>query len=107
MAGIGNVYKSEILFLERIHPQASALGTETEIERVVDRSRQLLMLNRSRPNRITTGETRRGSELWVYGRGGQPCRRCRTKIEAAWIGDLERITYWCPNCQPRQADKEF
>jgi endonuclease-8 len=105
MAGIGNVYKSEILFLERIHPEASALLAETGIERVVDRSRQLLMLNRSRPNRITTGETRRGAELWVYGRGGQPCRRCRTKIEAAWIGDVERITYWCPNCQPQQPNK--
>ncbi len=105
LAGIGNVYKSEILFLERIHPEASALLKETEVERVVDRSRQLLMLNRSRPKRITTGETRRGAELWVYGRGGQPCRRCRTKIEAAWIGDLERITYWCPNCQPRHPDK--
>ncbi|MDH3194003.1 MAG: hypothetical protein OEM40_06780, partial [Acidimicrobiia bacterium] len=100
MAGIGNVYKSEILFLERIHPEAPASLTETEIERVVDRSRQLLMLNRSRPKRITTGETRRGAELWVYGRGNQPCRRCRTKIDTAWIGDLERITYWCPNCQP-------
>lgn len=100
MAGIGNVYKSEILFLERIHPQAPALLDASAVERVVDRSRQLLMLNRSRANRITTGETRRGAELWVYGRSGQPCRRCRTQIEAAWIGDRERITYWCPNCQP-------
>ena len=100
MAGIGNVYKSEILFLERIHPEAPASLAETDIERVVDRSRQLLMLNRSRAKRITTGETRRGSELWVYGRGNQPCRRCRTRIETAWIGDMERITYWCPNCQP-------
>ncbi|MBK5269002.1 MAG: hypothetical protein JJE47_16400 [Acidimicrobiia bacterium] len=99
MAGVGNVYKSEILFLERLHPEASPLLESEATERVVDRSRQLLMLNRRRPNRITTGETRRGAELWVYGRGGQPCRRCRTRIKAAWIGNAERITYWCPECQ--------
>lgn len=99
MAGVGNVYKSEILFLEHLHPESSPLLESEAIERLVDRSRQLLMLNRRRSKRITTGETRRGGELWVYGRGGQPCRRCRTKVEAARIGDVERITYWCPACQ--------
>lgn len=99
MAGVGNVYKSEILFLERLHPEQPPTLEPDQIERVVNRARQLLMLNRTRPNRITTAETRRGAELWVYGRGGQPCRRCRTKIESAWIGNVERITYWCPRCQ--------
>ncbi len=100
MAGVGNVYKSEILFLERFHPETPPRLTAAEVDRVVDRSRQLLMLNRSRPNRITTADTRRGADLWVYGRANQPCRRCRTKIESVWIGDLERVTYWCPSCQP-------
>lgn len=100
MAGVGNVYKSEILFLEKLHPESAPSLPLDAIERVIDRSRQLLMLNRSRRKRITTAETRRGHELWVYGRSGQPCRRCRTKIESAWIGDLERITYWCSKCQP-------
>ena len=99
MAGVGNVYKSEILFLERLHPKSEPRVAESVAEALVDRSRQLLMLNRERPTRVTTAETRRGAELWVYGRGGKPCRRCRTRIEAAWVGDVERITYWCPNCQ--------
>lgn len=101
MAGIGNVYKSEVLFMERVHPETSPEDVDdATLRRLVDRSRQLLMLNRSRSERITTGDPRRGHTLWVYNRQGKPCRRCRTAIESAWVGDLERITYWCPKCQP-------
>jgi endonuclease VIII len=41
---------------------------------------------------------RRGQQVWVYGREGQPCRRCGTRIRKAELG--ERVTYWCPSCQP-------
>jgi endonuclease-8 len=48
--------------------------------------------------RVTTGVPRRGQQVWVYGRKGQPCRRCGTPIRQAELG--ERVTYWCPSCQP-------
>ena len=57
----------------------------------------MLWLNRFRWNRCTTGDTRSGRQLWVYGRAGQPCRRCGTRINYDDTG--ERVTYWCPSCQ--------
>jgi endonuclease-8 len=104
MAGVGNVYKSEILFLERIHPRTppSELGPE-QIERVAARARKLLWANRSRGTRNTTGYGRR-ADLWVYGRARRPCRRCGANIESADIGALGRSTYWCPRCQPAGDD---
>jgi endonuclease-8 len=65
--------------------------------RMVQRARDMLWLNRSRWNRVTTGDTRHGRELWVYGRAGQACRRCGTLIESDSSGD--RVSYWCPVCQ--------
>ncbi len=101
MAGVGNVYKSEILFMHRLNPMTPSGQLEEAVKgQLVKRARQLLMINRERPRRITTGDTRRGRELWVYDRASEPCRRCRTAIESAWIGDFERVTYWCPTCQP-------
>ncbi len=52
---------------------------------------------------MTTGDPRRGAEHWVYDRAGKPCRRCRTAIRSAEQGDppYERLSYWCPRCQPR------
>jgi endonuclease-8 len=64
---------------------------------MVQRARDMLWLNRSRWNRVTTGDTRHGRELWVYGRAGQACRRCGTLIESDSGGD--RVSYWCPVCQ--------
>jgi endonuclease-8 len=57
----------------------------------------MLWLNRLRVNRTTTGNTRPGQDVWVYGRAGLPCRRCGTPIETDKGGD--RVTYWCPTCQ--------
>jgi len=62
--------------------------------RMVQRARDMLWLNRSRVNRTTTGDTRPGRDLWVYGRAGQECRRCGTLIESDRSGD--RISFWCP-----------
>lgn len=101
MAGVGNVFKSEILFMNRLHPQSPVRTLDASARTaVVARARQLLLLNRDRPRRMTTGDTRYGRELWVYDRDGEACRRCRTGIAVAFVGDLERVTYWCPNCQP-------
>jgi formamidopyrimidine-DNA glycosylase len=100
LAGIGNLYKSEVLFLRGIHPwrPAGEIGDHTAL---VELARRLLEANKNRVDQITTGLPGRGRETWVYGRGGLPCRRCGTRIRSAEQGAEpgERITYWCPHCQ--------
>lgn len=100
MAGVGNVYCNELCFVFGRLP-TSLVGTLTDPLRLVSRARDMLWVNRSRINRTTTGNRRTGHELWVYGRAGQPCRRCGTRIERAESSDAtgERVTYWCPSCQ--------
>ena len=96
MAGVGNVYCYELCFLLGRLPTVP-VGSLTDPTRIAVRARDMLWANRSRWNRTTTGNTRTGQELWVYGRGGQPCRRCGESIRKADAGP--RITYWCPQCQ--------
>ncbi|QZH64977.1 endonuclease VIII Nei2 [Mycolicibacterium farcinogenes] len=96
MAGVGNVYCNELCFVFGRLP-TSPISSLTDPLRVVQRARDMLWLNRSRWNRTTTGDTRNGRQLWVYGRAGEPCRRCGTLIETDKGG--ERVTYWCPTCQ--------
>jgi endonuclease-8 len=96
MAGVGNVYCNELCFVTG-HLPTAAVGDVKDPLRMVQRSRDMLWLNRSRWNRTTTGDTRRGRELWVYGRAGLPCRRCGTLVESDSSGD--RVTFWCPVCQ--------
>jgi len=101
LAGVGNLYKSEALFLSGISP-----WTPTEhvakLAGVVERARRLIDANKERAAQITTGDSRRGHETWVYGRSGQPCRRCATTILRRDQGPAgsDRVTFWCPNCQP-------
>jgi endonuclease-8 len=96
MAGVGNVYANEICFVFG-HLPTTPVGEVKDPLRVVQRSRDMLWLNRDRWNRTTTGDTRPGRDVWVYGRAGKPCRRCGTPIRRDDSGD--RISYWCPNCQ--------
>ncbi len=110
MAGLGNVYKSEVLFMCRVNPfMAVASLTDEQVACLVDTGRKLLRLNVSSslaPMTTYTGyrrTTRRsdpGERLWVYGRGRLPCRRCGTAIAAKKQGAGARLTYWCPRCQP-------
>ncbi|MFD7876243.1 Fpg/Nei family DNA glycosylase [Streptomyces sp. NPDC059766] len=104
LAGIGNVYKSELCFLLGVTPwlPVGALPADRAAQ-LPALAKRLLEANRDRPVRSTTG--RRGQELFVYGRGHRPCLRCRTPIRAADQGDgsRERPTYWCPACQPGPA----
>ena len=104
VAGIGNVVKSETAFIERLDPWAvvGAFGT-TSFEAALRTARRLLQANTRGGARVTTGNPRRGQELWVYGRAGRPCRRCGTRIETRRQGELARSTYWCPRCQPPRA----
>jgi endonuclease-8 len=109
VAGIGNVYKSETLFLERIHPSAPVSTVDDAALRALLRTaRRLLTVNVAdasaeiityRGLRRTTGRTNPDERLWVYGRGGKPCRRCGTAISYARTGPDARGTYWCPACQ--------
>jgi len=96
LAGIGNVYANELCFIFGRLP-TSPVSTLPDPHRLAERARDMLWANRSRLNRTTTGNTRRGAELWVYGRGGQPCRRCGTPISRSESGD--RVSFWCPSCQ--------
>lgn len=96
MAGVGNVYSNELCFVFGHLPTAPVANVSDPL-RLVQRARDMLWLNRSRINRTTTGDTRRGQQVWVYGRAGEPCRRCGTAIKTDRGGD--RVTFWCPNCQ--------
>ncbi|MDT5067007.1 MAG: endonuclease [Mycobacterium sp.] len=96
MAGVGNVYANELCFVLGRLPTSPVSHVKDPL-RVVQRARDMLWLNRSRINRVTTGDTRPGRDLWVYGRAGDACRRCGTIVEMDRSG--ERVMYWCPNCQ--------
>lgn len=96
LAGIGNVYANELCFVTGIAPD-SPVSAVPDLARLVARARQMLSANLSRSIRVTTGDTHRGRELWVYGRAGLPCRRCGTSILTATVG--RRIAFWCPSCQ--------
>jgi endonuclease-8 len=104
LAGIGNVYKSELCFLLGITPWLPAGELPADrAAKLPALAKRLLDANRERPIRNTTG--RRGQDLFVYGRARRPCLRCRTPIRVAEQGDgsRERPTYWCPLCQPGPA----
>ncbi|MCF1507487.1 Fpg/Nei family DNA glycosylase [Streptomyces glomeratus] len=100
LAGIGNVYKSELCFLLRVTPwlPVGALPAE-HAAGLPALAQRLLEANRDRPARNTTG--RREQNLFVYGRAPRPCLRCGTPVKVADQGDgsRERPTYWCPACQ--------
>jgi endonuclease-8 len=106
LAGIGNVYKSEILWLERVSPFTVVADVEDEaLGRLIETARRLLVFNVTAthgPERVTTaGDRSAPGPLYVYGRTGRPCRRCRTPIARAQQGrELPRSTFWCPTCQP-------
>jgi endonuclease-8 len=112
VAGIGNVLKSEILFVAGVHPfePVSCLG-DGDIERVITSGRTAMAANtRSRGRMMTPAAARRttgsldpSAKLWVYGRAGKPCRRCGTPIHASKTGIAARATYWCPRCQARKS----
>lgn len=100
MAGVGNVYKSEVLFIRRLSPFAP-VGTldEDQLSALVAEASRLLRLNRERGVRRTRFGLEEQERLWVYGRGGEPCRVCGTPIRVTRQGLDARTTYYCPRCQ--------
>jgi len=100
LAGVGNMYKCEVLFLERVSPWRP--NGAVDLAKIVATAYRLMRANRDHPTQSTTGRTGRGQEHWVYGRSGAGCLRCRTPIKVADQGTPPhaRSTYWCPTCQP-------
>jgi endonuclease-8 len=101
LAGVGNLYKSELCFLAGAHPLLP-VGEVPDLPRLVRRARGALEANKHRVEQTLTGDTRRGKQTWVYRRERQPCRRCGDRILVDLTGPehQERATYWCPSCQP-------
>lgn len=107
IAGVGNEYRAEVCFLSGVHP-----GTRVEAvdaAAIVDLVARLLRGNVSSPVRTFTGDHRRGNTCYVFGRAGQPCRRCGTSVSVGRLGgsvsvadpaaDRDRMIWWCPVCQ--------
>lgn len=111
VAGIGNVYKSEVCFLCRVHPftPVAALSDE-QLRCLLTAARRLLQVNagESATGQIVTRRTLRSmtarsdpaGNVWVYRRAGRPCHRCGEAIGRARQGEDARSTYWCPRCSP-------
>ena len=102
LAGIGNLYKAETLFLRGIAPWTPVSDVD-DLAAVVTLAQRLLASNKGRWSQSTTGSLHKGQQHWVFERAGAPCRRCGTAIRRAAEGDHDRITYWCPTCQPGPA----
>ncbi|HJU43276.1 MAG TPA: DNA-formamidopyrimidine glycosylase family protein [Vicinamibacterales bacterium] len=111
VAGIGNIYKSETLFLAGVNPFTPAGSVPKDVlENLLDIARGLLKDNvvEGTSERIQTYRNLRmrnpvskyDESLWVYGRAGKPCRKCGTPIQMKRMGVEARSTYWCSNCQP-------
>jgi endonuclease-8 len=105
LAGIGNLYRAETLFLRGVWPWTPT-GAVADLPALVANAARLLLANRERVQQSTTGSLRRGEEQWVYNRAGRPCRRCGTRLRGDSLGtdaagtDAQRTVYWCPRCQP-------
>jgi endonuclease VIII len=111
LAGVGNVFKSEICFVCGIHPfsRIETLSNES-LTALVRAARKLVGANVLEDSgntivtyggrgRRTTHESDPGASLWVYGRAGQPCRKCGEDIECRLQGPNARVSFWCPQCQ--------
>lgn len=102
VAGIGNEYKSELLFMSRVNPFAKVSEvTDEQLDTILKTSRKVMLanVNKRSPARITNFSLDPSQKQYVYSRGGKPCRRCGTRIEYAKQGKDARGTWWCPKCQ--------
>ncbi len=97
LAGVGNLYMTEVCFLLGRPPRTPVSGVD--VEAAVRRSRELLTRNAWHPEQSTTGDTRRDRRHWVYGR--RRCLRCGGPVhrEGEQTSTSERVSYHCPQCQ--------
>jgi endonuclease VIII len=112
LAGVGNVFKSEICFVTQVHPFAPvATLAPSQVRALVVAARKLVAANVLEDSgdlivtyrgqqRRTTHASDPSESLWVYGRAGEPCRRCGELIRRRLQGFDARVTFWCPRCQP-------
>jgi endonuclease-8 len=112
LAGVGNVFKSEVCFVAGINPFCQVAGlSRSQVAELIATSKKLVAANlmEDSPDRIVTyrGPHRRtthrsdpSESLWVYGRRGEPCRRCGERVLSRMQGPEVRVTFWCSNCQP-------
>lgn len=108
VSGIGNEYKSELLFMSGVNPFRPVREISDErLRRILETSRKVMLANirKRSPARITTFRLDPSAGQYVYGRGRKPCRKCGTPIEYAKQGKDARGTYWCPKCQRREGDE--
>ena len=101
LAGIGNVYKSEVLFACGVNPFAAVAAlSDAQVQCLATTARRFLRTTASTGVRQTTRRLDPRERLWVYGRAGDPCRKCGTPISMRAQGRDARLTYWCDKCQP-------
>ena len=104
-AGIGNVYKSEVLFLRGVDPRRrTATVSHAALVEIYETARELMLENLGPGARATrdriAGDAPGDERYFVYGRSGKPCRRCKTPVECYPLGNPPRWTWSCPRCQP-------
>lgn len=112
LAGVGNVFKSEVCFVTGVNPfcRVAALSAE-QLQTIIAAAQKLVGANVLEDSgntivtyggrrRRTTHESAPGASLWVYGRNGEPCRRCGEPIRRRIQGFDARVTFWCQQCQP-------
>ena len=102
VSGIGNEYKSEVLFMARVSPFARVADVgDEQLDTILKTARKVMLANVAKrsPARITTFRLDPRMKQYVYGRAGKPCLRCGTTIQYAKQGPNARGTYWCPSCQ--------
>ena len=101
LAGLGNEYVNELLFLSGLRPDRTVADVP-DLAAVVKRGQLMLDVNKARVQRTFTGNTRSGQERWVYRRERARCRRCGSRLRTGQLGDrptTERNLFWCPTCQ--------
>jgi endonuclease-8 len=100
VCGIGNIYKSEILFIMGFDPFAPIERfSDDELQHMLQKGRALMLRNLGGPRRTTRFGSDAG-RMWVYGRSGAPCPKCGAEIKLRRQGEAGRTTCWCPQCQP-------
>ena len=112
VAGVGNVFKSEICFVTATNPFCPVGALEKDrVALLIATARRLVKANVLEDSsdmivtyggrqRRTTHELDPGASLWVYGRLGEPCRKCGDRIRRRIQGPDARVTFWCARCQP-------
>lgn len=99
--GIGNVYKSEVLFVRRLAPTCAVSSVDRgTLREVYACAAELMQRNVFGGRRVTRATQDGRGSLWVYERAGRPCFRCGAGIRHARAGHGHRDTYWCARCQP-------